>query len=108
MHQCQHPTEQQGDSQHNEEIARIDTCRVGRHENGQESYDGNQRGAQQRHGGLSSDGCHGFHPVFSGFQVHQYAVDDDNGIIHQHAHGQHKCSQRYALHGSSGELQEEE
>ena len=91
MDQRQHPAQQQGHRQHN--VARIDSRGVGRHEDGQESYDGYQRGPQQRHGGLPPDGGHGLHPVLAGFQVHQYAVDDDDGVVHQHTHCEYECSQ---------------
>ena len=31
--------------------------------------------------------------VFSGFQVYQYAVNDDDGIVYQHTHCEDKCGQ---------------
>ena len=108
MNQRQHPAEQQRHSQYDEQVARIYPGRIRRKENGKEGDDGYQSGSQQRNGCLTADSRHGFHARFSRLQVHQNAVDDDDGIVHQHTHGQDEGTQRHPLHGASCRLQEEE
>ena len=57
---------------------------------------------------MSSDGGHGFHARLSGFQIHQDTVDNHDGIIHQHPHGEDERTERNTLQCAVHGLQEEE
>ena len=108
MHQRQHPAQQQRHGQHDEQIAHVDTRRIGREEDRQERKDGDQRRAQQRHRRLPADGRHRLAARFPEFQVDQDAVHDHDGIVDQHSHGQDERRQRHALHRSVGHPQNQE
>ena len=108
MHQGEYPTKQQGDRQHNKQVARVDSCRIGRHEYRKESDNSNQGSAEQRHCRLPPDSGHGFHAALSGFQIDQNTVYNDNRIIHQHSHGKYKGCQRYTLHRAVHKIQKQE
>ena len=108
MHQRQHPAQQQRHGQHDEQIAHVDTRRIGREEDRQERKDGDQRRTQQRHRRLPADGRHRLAARFPEFQVDQDAVHDHDGIVDQHSHGQDERRQRHALHRSVGHPQNQE
>ena len=108
MDQGEGPAEQQRHGEHYEEVAHVDAGGVGRQEYREESEDGDECGAEQWHGGAAADAGKGLAPGYAAAEVDKDAVDDDNGIVDEHAHGENKRAERYALHSAPEVEQEEE
>ena len=56
---------------------------------------------------MTAYGGQGLHARFACLQIDQDAVNDYDGVIYQHTHGQDEGSERYALHGAPCAEQEE-
>ena len=106
--QSQNPTQEERHGQDDEEVAHVDAGRIGRKEDGIERQNRNHRGAEQRHRRTLADVRHGGQTgLFGVVHIHQDAVDDHDGIVHQHTHGQDESGEGDALHRALHEAQEQ-
>ena len=97
MRQGKNPRKHERHSNHDEEVAHINSRRIRTQVDRPKGKDSNKRSTQQRHGGFASNDSESLQSWLSFLQVDKNAIHNHDGIIHQHTHGKDERSQRNAL-----------